>query len=633
MARLPQPGGDKNAWGHVANEYLSVSHNPDGTIKPAGIQDAVSTQVETALSVQLVPSIADALAEDDTVAAAAAAAVDAEPRVSSLITDTDALTVDMATAKTDITIISKRRYDIERFGAIGTADDGQTWADAYAQVEAWGGGTIAAPAGEYAFKTPFTIKNGVYTEFAGSGNTKLDFTGLTSKINASAIYGEGALAALPALASDVAKHSRTITFASAPALQPGDVFMIYNPTDYSFHPARAGYRAGEYCKVASVSGSTVTLTTPTYAAYSAADVDVYRHDGIQTGMSGATMVFPPATYGIRTAFGTKLRYDDLDLSGASYAHIDLDRCYDVNIGDVRAFDVNPITGLNYGVMVGNSQRIRLRDCDLETRRHGLTTGGKQDLGCVPNRDMSVIGGRVSGMGTGGTTGVGIHGNTEDVHFIGVQLPDGIQVGGLSGSVSDCTIGSNSAGIAVNASEILSPDWSFDSNTITGNANYGNDFGLFHFPLAHYSVVGGGTLLITNNKFNGGPYTATSGRVYLIRLQILQNVTSLPTGNTIEIVGNTFRTNKPGIDALDFAIYQGDNGGVVGFTSVDVRDNSNKRGLRIQQTSSNPAMFFSGAGAGAPTFRAAKGSTYYRTDGGAGSTLYVNETGSTTWAEK
>lgn len=538
------------------------------------------------------------------------------------------------TAKTDITIISKRRYDIERFGAIGTADDGQTWADAYAQVEAWGGGTIAAPAGEYLFETGFEVKNGVYTEFQGSGNTKLDFTGLTSKINASAIYGEGALVALPALASDVAKHSRTVTFASAPALQPGDVFMIYNPTDFSFHPARAGYRAGEYCKVAAVSGSTVTISTPTYAAYAAADVDVYRHDGIQTGMSGATMVFPPATYGIRTAFGTKLRYDDLDLSGASYAHIDLDRCYDVNIGDVRAFDVNPNTGLNYGVMVGNSQRIRLTDCDLETLNHGFTTGGKQDLGCVPNRDVSVIGGRISGMATGGITGVGLHGNAEDVHFIGVQLPGGIVVAGLSGSVSDCTIGSNSSGIAVNASEVLSPDWSFDSNTITGNANYGNDFGLFHFPLTYYSVVGGGTLRITNNKFNGGPYTTdSSGRVYLIRLQILINATSLPTGNNLEIIGNTFQTNKSPVDTLDFAVAQSDNGGVVGFTAVDIRENSNKNGLRIHQTSSNPAMFFSGAGAGAPTFRAAKGSTYYRTDGGAGSTLYVNETGSTTWAAK
>jgi pectate lyase-like protein len=39
------------------------------------------------------------------------------------------------------------------------------------------------------------------------------------------------------------------------------------------------------------------------------------------------------------------------------------------------------------------------------------------------------------------------------------------------------------------------------------------------------------------------------------------------------------------------------------------------------------------GFGAPAFSAAKGTTYLRKDGGAGTTLYVNESGSTTWAAK
>lgn len=31
MARLPEPGGDVDAWAEILNEYLLVSHNPDGT--------------------------------------------------------------------------------------------------------------------------------------------------------------------------------------------------------------------------------------------------------------------------------------------------------------------------------------------------------------------------------------------------------------------------------------------------------------------------------------------------------------------------------------------------------------------------------------------------------------------------
>jgi len=33
MARLPQPGGDKGNWGDILNDYLSASHNSDGSLK------------------------------------------------------------------------------------------------------------------------------------------------------------------------------------------------------------------------------------------------------------------------------------------------------------------------------------------------------------------------------------------------------------------------------------------------------------------------------------------------------------------------------------------------------------------------------------------------------------------------
>lgn len=33
MARLPQPGGDSGSWGSILNEFLSQSHNIDGTLK------------------------------------------------------------------------------------------------------------------------------------------------------------------------------------------------------------------------------------------------------------------------------------------------------------------------------------------------------------------------------------------------------------------------------------------------------------------------------------------------------------------------------------------------------------------------------------------------------------------------
>ena len=36
MPRLPQPGGDNGTWGNILNEFLSAEHNDDGTLKGAG---------------------------------------------------------------------------------------------------------------------------------------------------------------------------------------------------------------------------------------------------------------------------------------------------------------------------------------------------------------------------------------------------------------------------------------------------------------------------------------------------------------------------------------------------------------------------------------------------------------------
>lgn len=37
MPRLPIPGSDGGKWGDILNEFLRVSHNPDGTIKPSSL--------------------------------------------------------------------------------------------------------------------------------------------------------------------------------------------------------------------------------------------------------------------------------------------------------------------------------------------------------------------------------------------------------------------------------------------------------------------------------------------------------------------------------------------------------------------------------------------------------------------
>jgi hypothetical protein len=57
------------------------------------------------------------------------------------------------------------------------------------------------------------------------------------------------------------------------------------------------------------------------------------------------------------------------------------------------------------------------------------------------------------------------------------------------------------------------------------------------------------------------------------------------------------------------------------------------GSLLSRTLSPTAYTFRGRGTGAPAFAATKGSMYLRTDGGANTTLYINEAGTTTWVAK
>ena len=50
MSRLPQPGGDENTWGLVLNDFLSVEHNTDGSLKTTG---TLSTKADDAAVVHL----------------------------------------------------------------------------------------------------------------------------------------------------------------------------------------------------------------------------------------------------------------------------------------------------------------------------------------------------------------------------------------------------------------------------------------------------------------------------------------------------------------------------------------------------------------------------------------------------
>lgn len=50
MARLPNPGSDDGQWGEILNEYLTQSHNADGTLKASAVDQAAQTALDSKVS-------------------------------------------------------------------------------------------------------------------------------------------------------------------------------------------------------------------------------------------------------------------------------------------------------------------------------------------------------------------------------------------------------------------------------------------------------------------------------------------------------------------------------------------------------------------------------------------------------
>src|SRR5690606_4314867 len=165
-------------------------------------------------------------------------------------------------------------------GFTASASHYPTLQDAADDVAAKGGGKLyidEAPAEPVILDVP----DGVYLLGRGSGATVMDVERITSS---------GSLTDLPTLAGTVARHSRTLTFAAAPAVVPGDVIVLHSTIDGSFNTARPYYRAGEFCRVIGVSGSTVTVSRPLYDTYTGgATLKVYKVNPVRTGISGMTL--------------------------------------------------------------------------------------------------------------------------------------------------------------------------------------------------------------------------------------------------------------------------------------------------------------------------------------------------------
>lgn len=310
--------------------------------------------------------------------------------------------------------------------------------------------------------------------------------------------------------NNISSTSRSLDIGHNGKLKPFDLICIYNPIDYSFSPHRNYYRAGEFIKVFSVSGSAISLAGKPYADYNAADVDVYKIHPISIEFNRFNVIADSSNQANPVSFTF---CEHLDLSkyintGSKTAGVSIDRCYDVWFSETRATNNSALVGLNYGISIANCQNVRITGGSTLAARHCVTTGGGIGICSVPCREIFVSNAVLKTGSTANIAAADFHGNAEYCSYNNCII-DHASLGGRNNSLNKCTIfGRDLDGAAVIMSEISGGVWNIVDCNLVINANLGASRGAIDIVLTKDAVeelVMNISNLTINGKSNGNGY--------------------------------------------------------------------------------------------------------------------------------
>lgn len=327
----------------------------------------------------------------------------------------------------------------------------------------------------------------------------------------------------------------------------------------------------------------VFLEQPTYGAYTAESTSsIYKMNPVKVSVRDLAARFKTTLTGIRVTYGSCISMSNLKLENSTVSHITLLKSYEVNITEVYVNDNNTgAAGNNYGITIGNSQKVKVSQCFLSAPRHGITTGGNNTTGAVPCRDISIQNNTIATKGL--VFALDLHGNSEFVFIRNNELLGGVSLAGDHVDLTDNYIRSiKDAGTAVNFSEMLGPNFNISGNRIfsVGNAGQfstGSTISIGANNIAWQSVTRDGILRISDNYIDFGSYS-TQG--------IWSDNIYVDTDITIDISGNTFRATGDITPTNRFAIQIRGNG-THGYRSVIVKNNQLECcNIRIDETASS-----------------------------------------------
>lgn len=324
----------------------------------------------------------------------------------------------------------------------GVTDDTESFQALAAYCNSHPGSIVYLPKGRYILSERIAFSSDI--EFYGDGeNTVLDFTSIQTGADPMLSFS-GSFGQLGQTSADADIGDLTLETSIASQLESGDIITIENPADYSWSKDRDYFRAGEMCKVKSVSGTTATLESALLGSYVSGcnigrvnPISVHLHGfAVEVYDMGATASFR----GVEVSFASPVRIENLTGSGSNSAQLGIKVCNDAVVdGCTYTYISRELAGTNYGIVIVNSQNVTVRDCTLTAMRHGIAIGGVGNLyyGIV-NRFIRIENCCIT-AGGGTMYAADCHPNAQYVTYSGCTILGGIDLCGADVTITGCKV--------------------------------------------------------------------------------------------------------------------------------------------------------------------------------------------------
>jgi hypothetical protein len=341
---------------------------------------------------------------------------------------------------------------------------------------------------------------------------------------------QGTLSSGSDLLADISAGDRTLT--TNESVEVGDLIRLESNDPWI--PHRSGnYKKSEFCRVAGVSGTTITLEWPLYDSYTAATTDVYKVNAPKVSMDNISFTRDKAVSlesgleGLNIRYVQTSRFNRVVVKNFTTTNIEIWDSFDIVVNQCETYgDYFVGEGQGYGLLNNSCQNFNVYGGIYVAGRHGTVTGGGR-----VTRNYLVDGATIAAEGS---TAYDVHEGQADFTVQNCDIRGRLQSQGcLNGVIKDNRIlGNCNVTISKSGGSVL----------ITGN--YVTDGQIRIYGNGDGAAIESELISIQNNTVN-----TSIGRAF--RFTTSLDALSDYDVATFQMKGNVFKATGSNQKACDF----------------------------------------------------------------------------------